>query len=179
MTEPNVELFCLDCGRSTSGDIASSVDWYDYDLLPDGIAAVKSARIWEEGTTASTRRECKLRDFKLLVNQILVLSRRTGRPLSAARLTIQTGELTSTIGPRGVAAVRELVRDIAAQNMREYDISATLPDAILVCMPETDHEAARLVVDRIYRAVVAAVRPKPTVKVEVFPLSQLDQLLQV
>jgi hypothetical protein len=178
MTEPNVELLCLDCGRSTSGDLASSIDWYDYHLLPDGIAAVKNGSLWGEGAADDARRERKLRDFKLLVNHSLAVARRTGRPLSAARLTIDTAELIGSIGERGAAAVCELARDVARQHIREYDLSATLPDAVLVCMPETDDEAARLVIDRIQRAIIVAVRPKFTIKVEVFPLSQVEQLFE-
>jgi hypothetical protein len=45
-------------------------------------------------------------------------------------------------------------------------------------MPETDHEAAKVVVDRIHRAVIAAVRPKLNMEIEVFPMSQIEPLLR-
>ena len=177
MTEPNVEFLCLDCGRSTPTECASAIDWHDYQLLPDGIAAVKAGTLWEQASAEDARRERKLRDFKLLVNHVLSIAKRTGRPVSAARLMIPTGELASTIGNHGVTAVCELVRDIAAQHIREYDISVTLPGTVLICMPETDHQAARVVVDRFNAAILAAVRPELNMEVEVFPLSRIDQLL--
>jgi hypothetical protein len=70
-----------------------------------------------------------------------------------------------------------LLREVAVQNLRKHDIVATLPDALLVCMPETDEAAAKSLVDHIQRAITAAVRPKLTMSVEIFAGIQIDQLL--
>jgi hypothetical protein len=98
--------------------------------------------------------------------------------LSAARLNIDITDLTTKVGPRGLAPVCELVRDVAVQNLREHDIVAALPDAVLVCMPETDEAAAKVAMDHIQRAITAAVRPKLNMTVEIFPGLQIDKLLK-
>src|SRR2546430_3478049 len=110
-------------------------------LLPDVVSAAKSGRL--PSADAEDRRLGRtLRDFRLLVRHSLTAARCTRRPLSAARLNIDLADLTTKVGPRGIAPVCELVRDVAAQNLREHDIVAALPDAVLVCMPETDEAAA-------------------------------------
>jgi hypothetical protein len=97
--------------------------------------------------------------------------------LSAARLTVDTTDLAVKVGQRGVSPVCELLREIAVQNVRKHDIVATLPDAVLLCMPETDGAAAKSVVDHIQHAITAAVRPKLNMRVEIFAGVQIDQLL--
>jgi hypothetical protein len=86
--------------------------------------------------------------------------------------------LADKIGQRGVEAVCELVRDLAVQNIREYDIAATLADTVLVCMPETDEAAAKVAIDRIQRAIFASVHPKLQIRAEIFLITQIDKLLK-
>jgi hypothetical protein len=178
MSEPEVGFLCLDCLRFTFGDHAAFKDWHCYDLLPDGIAALKSGRLPTAHAVDDARRGRTLRDFRLLVSHSLSVAQRTGRPLSAARLTIDVKDLADKIGQRGVEAVCELVRDLAVQNIREYDIAATLADTVLVCMPETDEAAAKVAIDRIQRAIFASVHPKLQIRVEIFLITQIDKLLK-
>jgi Thaumarchaeal output domain 1 len=177
MTEPQVEFICFDCHRSTSGDHAGFRDWYEYDLLPDGIAAVKSGRL-PSADSEEARLGRSLRDFGLLVRHSLSVAKYTGRPVSAARLTVDTTDLATKVGQRGISPVCELLRDVTVQNLREHDIVATLPDAVLVCMPETDEAAAKVTIDHIQRAITAAVRPKLNITVDIFPGLAIDQLLK-
>jgi hypothetical protein len=177
MTEPEVEFLCLDCYRSTSGDHAGYRDWYEYDLLPDGVSAVKSGQL-PGADSEDARLGRTLRDFRLLVRHSLSVAKCTGRRLSVARLTVDTTDLATRVGQRGVLPVCELLRDVAVQNLREHDIVAMLPDAVLVCMPETDEATAKVVVDHIQRAISAAVRPKLNMMVEIFVGLQVDQLLK-
>jgi hypothetical protein len=179
MTEPQVEFLCLDCQRSTSGDHAAFRDWYEYDLLPDGVAAVKSGKLPTAASVDDARRGRTLHDFSLLVRHSLSVAKYTGRPLCAARLTVDTADLATKVGQRGISPVCELLRDIVVQNLREHDVVAMLPDAdaVLVCMPETDDAAAKAAVAHIERAIIAAVRPKFNMKVEIFSGVEIDQLL--
>ena len=55
---------------------------------------------------------------------------------------------------------------------------ATLPDTVLVCMPETDEAAAKVAIDRIQRAIFATVHPKLKINAEIFLVTQVDQLLK-
>jgi hypothetical protein len=177
MTEPQVEFICFDCHRSTSGDHAGFRDWYEYDLLPDGIAAVKSGRL-PSADSEDVRPGRTLRDFGLLVRHSLSVAKYTGRPVSAARLTVDTTDLAVKVGQRGVSPVCELLRDVAVQNLREHDIVATLPDAVLVCMPETDESAAKVAIDHIQRAITAVVRAKLNMTVEILHDGKIDQFLK-
>jgi hypothetical protein len=178
MTEPVVEFLCVDCQRSTSGDHAGFRDWYEYDLLPDGIVAVKGGKLPTPGSVHNASRGCTLRDFTLLARHSLSVARCTGRPLCAAKLTIDTVDLVTKVGERGVSPVCELLREVVAQNLRGHDIVAALPDAVLVCMPETDDAAAKLAVAQIQGAITATVRPKLNMSVEIFEGVQIDQLLR-
>src|SRR6266851_4040986 len=178
MTEPEVEFLCLDCHRSTSGDHARFRDWYEYDLLPDGIVAVKSGRLPTADSVDDAGRGRTLRDFKLLVTHSVSVAKRTGRPLCAARLTVDTTDLANKIGQRGAVSVCEMLRDVAVQSLREQDIAATLGDTVLVCMPETDEAAGKVAADHIQRAIFAAVRPKLKMTVEIFSAPQIDQFLK-
>jgi len=177
MSEPDVGFLCLDCLRFTSGDRAGFKDWFCYDLLPDGVAALKIGRLPTTHSIDDGRRGRTLRDFRLLVSHSLFVAQRTGRPLSAARLKIDIADLAEKIGQREVDAVCELIRDIAVHNIREYDIAATLADTVLVCMPETDEAAAKVVIDRIQRAIFATAHPRLKIKAEIFLIAQIDQLL--
>jgi hypothetical protein len=179
MTEPQVELLCLDCCRSTSGDHAGFRDWYEYELTPDGIVAVKGGRLPTSAAADGAPRGRTLRDFMLLMSHSLSVAKRTGRPLCAAKLSIDTTDLVSKVGRRGVSPVCELLRDVVIQNIREHDIVATLPDAVLVGMPETGETAAEAAVARIQRAITAAVRPQLNISIEIFAGVQIDQLLMM
>ena len=178
MTEPEVEFLCLDCHRSTSGHHARFRDWYEYDLLPDGIVAVKSGRLPTADSVDDAGRGRTLRDFRLLVTHCVSVAKRTGRPLCAARLTVDTTDLANKIGQRGAVSVCEMLRDVAVQSLREQDIAATLGDIVLVCMPETDEAAGKVAADHIQRAIFAAVRPKLKMTVEIFSVPQIDQFLK-
>jgi Thaumarchaeal output domain 1 len=178
MTEPEVEFLCLDCHRSTSGDHASFRDWYEYDLLADGIVAVKSGRLPTADSVDDAGRGRTLRDFRLLVTHSVSVAKRTGRPLCAVRLTVDTTDLANKIGQRGAVSVCEMLRDVAVQSLREQDIAATLGDTVLVCMPETDEAAGKVAADHIQRAIFAAVRPKLKMTVEIFSVPQIDQFLK-
>jgi hypothetical protein len=179
MTEPEVEFLCLDCRRSTPGEHAGFRDWYQYDLLPDGVAAVKSGRLATADSIDDRRRGLTLRDFRLLVSHSLSVAQRTGRPLSAARLTVDTVDLAEKIGQRGVEEVCGLLREVAVQKVREYDIATTLADAVLVCMPETDEGAAKAALDRFRSAILAAVRPKLRITTQIFIANEIDQFLKL
>jgi hypothetical protein len=178
MSEPEVGFLCLDCHRTTSGDHASFRDWHQYDLLPDGIAALKSGRLPVDGYVDDRRRGSTLRDFRLLARHCLSVAQRTGRPLSGARLTIDVADLADKIGERAITAVCQLIREVAVQSIRAHDISATLVDTVLICMPETDEAAAKIAIDRIQSAIFAAVHPKLQIKAEIFRLDQMNELLK-
>jgi len=178
MTEPEVALLCLDCHRCTSGDHAALRDWYHYDLLPDGMTAVNSGQLSTAGSPGDWRRGRTLRDFRLLVSHSLSVAERTGRPLSAVRLTVDVADLANKIGRREVETVCELLRDVVVQNIREYDIVVAYSGTVLVCMPETEEATAKVAVDRIQRAVFAAVHPKLKINAEIFLVQQIDQLLK-
>jgi Thaumarchaeal output domain 1 len=172
------KVMCCKCCGSTSGDHTGYRDWYEYDLLPNGVSAVKSGHL-PSAAPEDARSGSSLRDFRLLLAHSLSVAKYTGRPLSAARLTVDATDLAAKVGQRGVPQVCELLREVAVQNLRKHDIVATLPDAVLVCMPETDEAAAKGVVDHIQRAITAAMRPKLNMTVEIFPsYLQIDQLLK-
>jgi len=177
MTEPDVEFLCLDCRQSTSGDHAGFRDWYEYDLLPDSIVAVKGGKLPFSASIDDAPRGRTLRDFTLLVRHSLSVAKSTGRPLCAAKLTVDTTDLVTKVGQRGVSSVCELLRDVVVQNLREHDIVAALHDAVLVCMPETDDAAAKVAVAQIQHAIIATVRPKLNIGFEIFSGVQIDQLL--
>lgn len=178
MSEPEVGFLCLDCHRTTSGDHAGFRDWHQYDLLPDGIAALKSGRLPVDGYVDDRQRGSTFHDFRLLARHCLSVAQRTGRPLSGARLTIDVADLADKIGERAITAVCQLIREVAVQSIRAHDISATLVDTVLICMPETDEAAAKIAIDRVQRAIFSAVHPKLQIKAEIFRLDQMDQLLK-
>jgi ribosomal protein S27E len=178
MSEPEVGFLCLECHRTTSGDHAGFRDWHQYDLLPDGIAALKSGRLPVDGGADDCRHGSTLRDFRLLARHCLSVAQRTGRPLSGARLTIDVADLADKIGERAITAVCQLIREVAVQNIRAHDVSTTLVDTVLICMPETDEAAAKIAIDRIQRAIFATVNPKLQMKAEIFRLEQIDELLK-
>lgn len=51
VSEPEVGFLCLDCPRTASEDHAGFRDWYQYDLLPSGVAALKNGRLPVEDCT--------------------------------------------------------------------------------------------------------------------------------
>jgi hypothetical protein len=87
--------------------------------------------------------------------------------------------LAEKIGQRGVEEVCGLLREVAVQKVREYDIATTLADAVLVCMPETDEGAAKAALDRFRSAILAAVRPKLRITTQIFIANEIDQFLKL
>jgi hypothetical protein len=118
-----------------------------------------------------------LRDFELVVKHNLLTAKRTGRPLCAARLTVDMTSLNAQLGPRGAAAIRELCWEIALQNLRDCDISTRVEEGILICLPETDKEQAKAVVAGIGSAISAAACHQVNLKTELFDITQIGALV--
>jgi len=155
MTEPEVEFLCLDCYRSTSGDHAGYRDWYEYDLLPDGISAVKSGRL-----PSADSEDCALgrtlRDFRLLVRHSISVAKLYRPPPVCRQTDCRHHRVVTRVDSGGSCRCANYSRRRGSEPAKARYVGM-LPDAVLVCMPETDEAAAKVVVDHIQRAISAAV----------------------
>lgn len=177
MSEPQVGFTCASCGSYTLSDHAQRRDWYHYDLLPDGIAALQ-ARSLPRTTLIEPSHGHSLRDFRLIVGNSLSVARRYERALTAWRLTIDTNELEQEIGRPGVLEVCQLVREVIEQNIRQSDVIAALPTGAVACLSETDLIGAEAVLQRVRKQIVRVVRPPIDPRIEMFEGDGIDALLQ-
>lgn len=177
MSEPQVGFTCASCNSYTVSDHAQRRDWYHYDLLPDGIAALHACSLPRAGLIEPGNGH-SLRDFRLIVGSNLSIAHRYQRALTAWKLTLDADELEQTIGKPGVLEVCRLVREILTQNIRQSDIVAALPAGAVACLSETDRGGAEIALQRVYKQIVRAVRPTVKLKMEIFEGNDINALLQ-
>lgn len=178
MAEPEVGFVCLDCGGYTSGERAGHRDWFHYDLLPDGIAALRSGGLPHSDLAECSRSRLSLRDFRLLADHNLQVAQRYHRPLTACRVTLDIQGLEKNIGPRGLAEVCQLLRDVISNELRNSDALATLPVGFVVCLPETNRSCADHTLRRMQARIAEVVHPKIALSVETFEGDKVAALLQ-
>lgn len=177
MAEPQVGFICANCGSYTSGDRAGRRDWYDYDLLPDGVAALRACCLPHADIVGPGDRR-SLRDFRLIVASHLSVAQRYDRCLTACRMTIDVDRLERQIGQPGVLEICQFIRELLAQNLRQSDVIAALPSGAVACLSETDRGGAKVVMQRLHKLITRVVRPPIDLKFEMFEGEHIHALLQ-
>jgi Thaumarchaeal output domain 1 len=178
MAEPEVGFTCVSCSEYTPSEQSETRDWYHYELLPDGLAALRAGELPHIGIDTAESGRYSLRDFRLIVESRLRDIRRYSRPLTAIRVTIETGELEQRLGRQGILELCEFFREIAIQNIRESDVTATVPAGLVACLSETDGNGAAIAIERINNKLPATISAAITLRVEIYEGEQISQLLQ-
>jgi hypothetical protein len=176
MAEPEVSFICTGCGSYTSGENAAQRDWYHYDLLADGLAALRAGQLPHPGLMNGSN-DYSVRDFRLVAAKLLSVARRYERPLTALRLTIDA-DLLRKLGRKNALDVCQFVREVAVQCIRESDMIAALPTGIVVCFNETSSACANAAMDRIRQRLAAVVRVGLNFNIEVFEGEDVGNLLE-
>jgi hypothetical protein len=176
MADPEVGFICAGCGSYTSSENAGQRDWYHYDLLPDGLAALRAGQLPHSGLTNS-HNDYSVRDFRLIAAKILSVARRYERPLTALRLTLDA-DLLGRLDRKSTLDVCQFVREIVVHCIRESDMVASLPTGIVVCFNETSSARANVALDRIRQRVAGAVRIGFNFEIEVFEGEYVGNLLE-
>jgi GGDEF domain-containing protein len=155
LSEPELGFICLDCNFYTSGDQATHRDWYHYDLLPDGMAALRAGELPHANGLWRHLRSYSVRDFRVLCERLVAVARQHERPLSLCRITLDSASLIERAGQRGFMQICSFVRDLIAENLRQGDAFSFLPNgAFVCCLPETDRRSAEADCRRL-RQVIA------------------------
>ena len=149
MAEPVVGFVCARCGGATPGDDAATRDWFHYDLLPDGLAALKAGRLPSTHVIQPGPGRHSLRDFQLIVGNSLLVAKGGGRPLTAWRVTFDAPDVAQARQDE----IYEFVREIITQNMRQGDVVAALPAGLTVCLNDIDGDSADALLGRIRERV--------------------------
>jgi hypothetical protein len=181
MSDPAVSLICVDCGSDSLGDSVGKQSWYSYGLLPDGIAALRAGRLpHRELLPRSDSQQVALttRDFRLLVQQLLPICKRFGRPLTALRLRIDRPALTQALGPDRAKEACEFVQEIVAQGLRASDFTAVVADGVIACLPETSGEGARVIIEAVRKRLGEAFAIPLKIDFTVYELDNVDALLE-
>ncbi|WP_028032860.1 hypothetical protein [Chelativorans sp. J32] len=176
MAEPEVGFICTRCGTYTAGDHAAKRDWYHYELLADGLAALRAgalphADIWP-GTGYS------LRDFCLVVTHALSVAEQHQRPLTAWTMTVDTDALTQEVGRRGVVEICQFLLELVKQNLGDSDVVSALPTGVVACMSETERTEAEAKLQRIREQIGSTLKSKPELKFELFGREEIGTLLR-
>ena len=156
MSDPSINFVCVDCSANSPGETVGKRNWYSYSLLPDGIPALRAGRLSHRDFSprgASQNVSHPVRDFRLLLDQMLPISKRHGRSLTAWRLKIDFIALTQSLGPEGAQKVRDFVQEIIVEGLRESDFTAALPDGVVACLPETTVEGARVIIEAVRQRI--------------------------
>jgi hypothetical protein len=176
MAEPDVGLICAGCGGYTSSENAAQRDWYHYDLVADGLAAVRIGQLPHADLT-NPRSEYSLRDFRLILAKLLSVARRYERPLTALRLTLDP-DLLRNLGRKNALDVCQFVREVVVQCIRESDMVASLPTGIVVCFNETSSACVNAALGRIRQRIAGVVRVGFNFEIEVFEGEHVGKLLE-
>jgi hypothetical protein len=181
MSDPAVKFVCVDCGANSPGETVGKQNWYSYSLLPDGIAALRAGRLpHRELSARSTSQNVShpVRDFRLLLDQMLPIAKRHGRSLSAWRLKIDFAAVTQSLGPEAARKVRDFVQEIVVEGLRASDFTATLPDGIVACLPETSTEGTRVIIEAVRQRIAATISVSLKIEFSVFDLDDIPALLE-
>ena len=143
LSEPEVGFTCVDCSVYTSGDQAGHCDWYHYDLLPDGVAALRSGELPHAGAPEPHLRTHSFRDFRLLAERLIAIAQRQGHPLTICQVRLDAEKLIAQVGQRYFLEICRFVRDLITENLREIDFVSSMPNGtFLCCLPEADRRLA-------------------------------------
>jgi hypothetical protein len=178
LAEPEVGFTCVDCGFYTAGDDAAHRDWHHYDLLADGVAALRSGRLPRFDDVETMIGGCSPREFRLFVARSLPVAKRHNRPLTVWRARFDLDDLRRQVGPRAVPQVCQFVRDLVVHKLREGDLATALPAGIAVCMPETDRKHAEAMVRQVMEYIGGNLQPRLKMSVELFEREQVPGLLE-
>jgi hypothetical protein len=165
MPDPEVYFVCTDCNYQQPSESAPRVDWHNYEIAADGIAAVKTGTLPRTDDPTSKRRP--LRDFRILYRQAARLAIRHSRALTALRMSI-TVESVQEIGAQRAAEVCNLAVEVAAQCLRDSDFVVTLSNGFIACLPEADSASAQHVMRRIEEAIGKAIKLDVDLEFQVF-----------
>lgn len=144
LAEPDVGFTCVDCNSYTAGDHATHRDWYHYELLSDGVAALRNGELPHAGIGERDMRTHSVRDFRLFVERLVTIAQHHNRPLTICQFRLNTESLLEQAGQRGVLEICRFVRDLVAENLPQSDVlSSVRGGTFLCCMPETDRRRAK------------------------------------
>lgn len=181
MTDPAVGFLCADCGTETSGNMIDHLDWYHYKALPDAITALRAGRMAHRdlsGALASLDAVYAMRDFRILLDQMLPIAKRYSRPLTAWKLQIDPDAVNAQLGPQGARQVYQLTREIIAQSLRTSDFAALLPHGIVACLPETPLAGADIVINRLRKVISDTFSVAVSFEFSVFDVTKAQDLLE-
>ena len=176
--EPQVGFTCLDCNSYTAGDHADQLDWYHYDLLPDGVATLRVGQLPHPGIEEPMTGACSLRDFRLYLSRAVPAATRHRRPLIAWKANLDFGDLREQVGPRAMAETCRLVRDLVVQTLDEGDLVAALPTGVVVCLPERTRANADIIVHGTLEKISETVKPRVKISATLYERDQISSLLQ-
>jgi len=178
LAEPEVGFTCVDCGFYTAGDNAAHRDWHHYDLLADGIAALRSGRLPRHDDVETMIGGCSPREFRLFAARTLPIAQRHNRPFTIWRARFDVEDLKRQVGPRAVPQICQFVRDLVVHKLREGDLATALPAGIAVCLPETDRNHAEATVRQIMEYIGRNLQPHLKMSVELFEREQVAAVLE-
>lgn len=162
MADPVIVLECMDCNHANPGNGVETVDWFNYELTPEGVTAFMDGRLPHLDFTALLSplpRTYPLRDFVLLVREGIKVAQRYERPFSMMSITVANrGALDREYGVAQTAAAFRAMIDIFAANMREVDfMSANRSQSAVVAMPETPESNAEALATRLRKTVAESI----------------------
>lgn len=153
MGEPSVAFVCMDCQHVTPTDGAETIDWFHYHLTDDGrkaLLTLRLPRIQFAQLLDRLDQALTLRDFLFLADHDLRTSGRYGRPWSLCHIDVTGAQtLREGLGRHAANVVFSKLVELIQGATRNSDYLTSKGDAILIAMPETCAENARLVVDRL------------------------------
>lgn len=178
MSEPSVGFICANCGGRTPAEQARTRDWFSYDVLPDGLAALRAGQLPRMSIVQPKLGRHSLRDFRLIVENNLRLAQKNGRPLTVWRIAFDDVGLSRAAHGRGFDDLSEFIREIIIENMRDGDVVAALPNGLVVCLNDIDSSANAELQKRIHHQVRKIVKAKVEMNTEVYQGEQIAPLLR-
>ena len=174
MAEPDVDFVCADCHHVQSSDGAARRIWRHYDLLPDGVAALRSGALRDQHDIRSSASRT-MHEFRIATRHMLALSSRTGRPMTCFTMAIACKPVNA---PATMEERRAFVIEVVRQCLSAGDIAAEIEDGLAVCLPESDENEAKQTAARIQAIVADAVAGAPALEFAFYRNEEIAVLLE-
>jgi len=180
---PDVSFACMDCAAVSEAEHTDQVDWYHYDITPDGVSALMAGALPSsdlDDLISPHNRSLTRREFALLASESLKVAERYQRPLTIARIEILNRETLNR--DEGALAADRIVRrvvDLLGEDLRDPDLfTAYGSNGFVVLFPETDEAGVRAVLSRFKAAVRDTIDSNVALDAEVISRPQALQALQ-
>lgn len=180
--EPAIGFQCNDCGEHTDAEKLETLDWFHYQLTPDGVAAFQAGVLPHRSIDALLGRHlglCSVAEFAVTATHSTRVAQRFERPLCASEIRIENFDsLKDSFGVSSLSSALLLLGEIIAQTVRNTDLVCARGETIYLLFAETHADNLNAISQRLNQEVEKKITLPISLKIDNFPLQELENFLR-